>query len=122
MSLFAGPACSLFGYFTRLAVMSKVRSPSPTVKFQYKGKVSGGRDQVQDLATLKGLMGHSHITITMRYVHPTPEHKQEAMRKLERFNAEQTSVRREAARRVPSKVPTEISRRLQRGAKLLKRW
>jgi integrase len=26
-----------------------------------------------DLATLKELMGHSNISITMRYVHPTPE-------------------------------------------------
>ena len=39
-----------------------------------------------DLATLKELMGHSTITLTMRYVHPTPEHKKEAMRKLEAFN------------------------------------
>ena len=42
-----------------------------------------------DLATLKELMGHSNISITMRYVHPTPEHKQAALRKLERFNVEQ---------------------------------
>ena len=42
-----------------------------------------------DLGTLKELMGHSHIAITMRYVHPTPEHKQEAVRKLERYNVEQ---------------------------------
>lgn len=43
-----------------------------------------------DLPTLKELMGHSTITMTMRYVHPTPEHKQEAMGKLQQFNAEQT--------------------------------
>jgi site-specific recombinase XerD len=42
-----------------------------------------------DLATLKELMGHSHTSITMKYVHPTPEHKREAVAKLERFNAEQ---------------------------------
>jgi integrase len=42
-----------------------------------------------DLPTLKELMGHSHISTTMRYVHPTPAHKQDAMRKLEVFNAEQ---------------------------------
>jgi integrase len=35
-----------------------------------------------DLATLKELMGHSHISMTMRYVHPTPEHKRAAMEKL----------------------------------------
>ncbi len=44
-----------------------------------------------DLPTLKELMGHSHISTTMRYVHPTPEHKQDAIRKLEVFNAKQDS-------------------------------
>jgi integrase len=46
-----------------------------------------------DLPTLKELMGHSTITMTMRYVHPTPEHKREAVRKLEQFNAEQLFAR-----------------------------
>jgi integrase len=36
-----------------------------------------------DLATLKELMGHSTITMTMRYVHPNPEHKKKAIAKLE---------------------------------------
>ncbi len=49
-----------------------------------------------DLGTLKELMGHSHISVTMRYVHPTPEHKQEALRKLERFNVEQVFAKHEA--------------------------
>ncbi len=31
-------------------------------------------------------MGQSNISITMRYVHPTPEHKREALRKLEQYN------------------------------------
>ena len=44
-----------------------------------------------DLSTLKELMGHSHISTTMRYVHPTPEHKQDAIRKLEAFNREQAT-------------------------------
>ena len=42
-----------------------------------------------DLPTLKELMGHTSITTTMRYVHPTPEHKRQAMDKLEQFNLEQ---------------------------------
>lgn len=42
-----------------------------------------------DLATLKELMGHSNISVTMRYVHPTPDHKREAVQKLERYNMEQ---------------------------------
>lgn len=40
-----------------------------------------------DLPTLKELMGHSSITVTMRYVHPTPEHKKAAVEKLQRFNS-----------------------------------
>ena len=39
-----------------------------------------------DLPTLKELMGHSHISLTMRYIHPTPQHKKEAMKKLSEFN------------------------------------
>ena len=38
-----------------------------------------------DLPTLKELMGHSTITMTMRYIHPTPQHKKEALKKLEDF-------------------------------------
>jgi integrase len=39
-----------------------------------------------DLPTLKELMGHSHISLTMRYIHPTPQHKKEAIAKLAEFN------------------------------------
>jgi integrase len=42
-----------------------------------------------DLPTLKELMGHSQVSMTMRYVHPTPEHKKQAVKKLEGFNVEQ---------------------------------
>jgi integrase len=57
------------------------------------------------LATLKELMGHSNISITMRYVHPTPEHKREALRKLERFNVEQVFALHEKRLRSPQKSP-----------------
>ncbi len=36
-----------------------------------------------DLPTLKELAGHSQIQMTMRYVHPTPEHKRRAMERFE---------------------------------------
>ena len=58
-----------------------------------------------DLATLKELMGHSVISTTMRYVHPTPEHKQEAVRKLERFNLEQMFAMHEKQLGSPQKSP-----------------
>jgi integrase len=42
-----------------------------------------------DLPTLKELAGHSQIQMTMRYVHPTPDHKKRAIAGLEAFNQEQ---------------------------------
>ena len=58
-----------------------------------------------DLATLKELMGHSNISTTMRYVHPTPEHKRNAVDKLERFNIDQTLAMNEERQGSPQKSP-----------------
>jgi integrase len=66
-----------------------------------------------DLPTLKELMGHSEISTTLRYVHPTPEHKREALKKLQRFNVEQVFKEQEA-RGVPTKVPTVTEQRQER--------
>lgn len=41
-----------------------------------------------DLPTLKELAGHSQIQMTMRYVHPTPEHKRKAIGKFEEASQE----------------------------------
>jgi integrase len=38
-----------------------------------------------DLPTLRELAGHANIQMTMRYVHPSPEHKRAAIQKLEDF-------------------------------------
>jgi integrase len=40
-----------------------------------------------DLPTLRELAGHASVQMTMRYVHPTPDHKKNAVRKLEAFCA-----------------------------------
>jgi len=58
-----------------------------------------------DLPTLKELMGHSDISTTMRYVHPTPEHKREAVRKLERYNRDQVFGLYEPELGSPQKSP-----------------
>ena len=58
-----------------------------------------------DLPTLKELMGHSDISTTMRYVYPTPEHKREAVQKLERYNVEQVFALYEKASGSPQKSP-----------------
>jgi len=38
-----------------------------------------------DLPTLRELAGHASIQMTIRYLHPTPEHKRTAIKKLEAF-------------------------------------
>jgi integrase len=68
-----------------------------------------------DLPTLKELMGHSDISTTMRYIHPTPEHKVEALKKLEKFNGDQIAKERKS-RGVPTKVPTVKGKRHEEGS------
>ena len=35
-----------------------------------------------DIATIQELMGHKDISTTKRYLHPSPQHKKEAVEKL----------------------------------------
>jgi integrase len=41
-----------------------------------------------DVLTLASLLGHTAVQMTMRYVHPTDQHKREAAEKLETYNRE----------------------------------
>jgi integrase len=41
-----------------------------------------------DVLTLAALLGHTTIQMTSRYVHPTDQHKREAVQKLEAYNAD----------------------------------
>jgi len=58
-----------------------------------------------DLPTLKELMGHSDISTTMKYVHPTPQHKKEAVKKLEQYNQDQVFALYEQSQGSPQKSP-----------------
>jgi integrase len=41
-----------------------------------------------DVLTLAALLGHTSVQMTMRYVHPTDQHKKSAAEKFEAYNAE----------------------------------
>ncbi len=74
---------------------AKIRPPFRVYDLRHR---FGSRSAIAglDLATLKELMGHPNISMTMRYVHPTPEHKQQSVQKLERFNTEQVLAMHES--------------------------
>jgi integrase len=40
-----------------------------------------------DLVTLAAMLGHSRIQMVLRYAHPTQQHQDQAMQRLEKFNA-----------------------------------
>jgi integrase len=60
-----------------------------------------------DLPTLAALLGHTNIQMSMRYVHPAEEHKKEAARKLENYNAAEILKFAEKSHRV-STIPTTL--------------
>jgi len=55
-----------------------------------------------DAFTIMRLMGHSSVTVSERYVHPTPEAQERAVERLEALN-------REARRAVAEKRPATVS-------------
>jgi len=49
-----------------------------------------------DIVTVKELMGHKDISMTMRYSHPTPEHKKQAINRLNFNNLDSKVIQIEA--------------------------
>lgn len=67
-----------------------------------------------DLATLAALMGYTKIQMTMRYLHPADQHKQEAAKKLEALKAahsSQQSPSTSSDSRSPKPVPRKTRAR-----------
>ena len=46
-----------------------------------------------DAFTIKQIAGHSSVTVSQRYVHPTPENMERAFERLEELNEKARSVR-----------------------------
>ncbi|NIP37621.1 MAG: site-specific integrase [Candidatus Dadabacteria bacterium] len=53
-----------------------------------------------DIVTVKELMGHKDINMTMRYSHPTPEHKKHAVNRLNFNNFDSTEIQSEAVEKL----------------------
>jgi len=53
-----------------------------------------------DIVTVKELLGHKDITMTMRYSHPTPEHKKQAVNRLNFNNLERKVIQIEAVEKL----------------------
>jgi integrase len=46
-----------------------------------------------DLVTLAAMLGHSRLTMVMRYAHPSQEHQFEAMHKIAAYSAKKSAKR-----------------------------
>lgn len=64
-----------------------------------------------DLATLAALMGHTKIQMTMRYLHPADQHKQEAAKKLEALKAARSSSQKSPSTSSGSRSPKPVPRK-----------
>ena len=72
-----------------------------------------------DAFTIMRIAGHSSVTVSQRYVHPTPEGMERAFERLEKFNAvkyKQANAEAKATAaggsRLPAKVATVRNRSL----------
>jgi hypothetical protein len=64
-----------------------------------------------DAFTIMRIAGHSSVTVSQRYVHPTPEGMERAFERLEKSNAvkfEQAEAEAKAEAAGGSKVPTKV--------------
>jgi integrase len=59
-----------------------------------------------DAFTIMKIAGHSSVTVSQRYVHPTPEGMERAFERLEDLNAAKLAQTEAEMSRLPAKVPT----------------
>ena len=72
------------GAHDRACRETKNQSPLHFVLYDFRHTFATRMAQAGiDLATLAAILGHNSIRIVQRYVHPTAEHKEQAMRRFE---------------------------------------
>jgi integrase len=79
-----------------------------------------------DAFTIMRIAGHSSVTVSQRYVHPTPEGMERAFERLEDLNAvkfeqAEAEAKAEAAggSKIPAKVPTSKMPRLRKSSQVI---
>jgi len=78
-----------------------------------------------DAFTIMRIAGHSSVTVSQRYVHPTPEGLERAFERLENLNAAKFEQAAEEAREaaggsgVPTKLPTVKKRRSNKSSQVV---
>ena len=79
----------LNGAHDRACAGTKTRRPLNFVLYDWRHSFATRMAEAGvDLATLAAILGHSSIRIVHRYVHPTADHKREAMRRFEQVLVE----------------------------------
>jgi integrase len=71
-------------------------------------------ESAADAFSIMRLMGHSSVTVSQRYVHPTPETLERAVDRLQAMNAKATAMLETGAKRSPTTVFTTVGRRSHR--------
>jgi integrase len=75
-----------------------------------------------DAVTIMRIAGHSSVTVSQRYVHPTPEGMERAFERLERLNEvkfQQARVEAASGCKLPAKVATVRKRNSPRSPQMV---
>jgi integrase len=114
MSAADDPTASVFGYrqMTKTFVRAVRRAGIASFTFHDLRHTFASRLVMAgvDLATVKELMGHKHITMTLRYAHLAPGHKRSAIAALDRFGEKVPAIFTTAAKTPTHYLPQAVEK------------